>query len=106
MIQSLLWTDTGENQRGVLEYPHHETQPLCTTSTTAHPEKPIGVKQNMAILEHLRSSRSITALEALNLYGVFRLASRIHDLRKCGITIETRPKTTPSGKKIAEYYLP
>ena len=41
------------------------------------------------ILNHLKSGKSITPLEALHLYGCFRLSARINDLRKSGYLIET-----------------
>ena len=40
------------------------------------------------ILQHLEKNRSITAIQALEMYGCFRLASRIYDLKKRGFTIE------------------
>ncbi len=43
--------------------------------------------QNQKILRHLRDCGSISSLEALQEYGVLRLASRISDLRKSGIPI-------------------
>ena len=72
---------------------------------THHPVRAIGNKQNAKILAHLNEGRSITALEALNLYGCFRLASRIHDLRKAGIDVKVGEHTTSEGKKVARYYL-
>jgi hypothetical protein len=56
-------------------------------------------------LSHLQSGRPITALEALNLYGIFRLASRIHDLKKHGVEIQSRDVETQNGKKISQYFL-
>lgn len=38
------------------------------------------MSQNKAILKHLQTDNSITPLEALHLYGCFRLSARIHDL--------------------------
>jgi hypothetical protein len=40
--------------------------------------------QNAAILAHLRTSGSITPMDALRLYNCFRLAARIKDLRNDG----------------------
>lgn len=40
--------------------------------------KPSQTKQ---ILEHLKSGRTISPLEALELYGCFRLGARIYELR-------------------------
>lgn len=46
--------------------------------------------QNERILQHMKEYGSITSLEAMNWYGVYRLASRITDLRKDGVDIERR----------------
>jgi hypothetical protein len=47
----------------------------------------------------------LTAMDALNGCGCFRLASRICDLRAEGHEIETRHLTLPNKKVIAEYRL-
>ena len=60
--------------------------------------------QNEEILEHLKS-KPITQMDALLLYGCFRLASRINELRGMGHNIETRNKRTHTGKTVAEYHL-
>ena len=39
------------------------------------------------ILRHLTDHGSITSMEAMNEYGIMRLASRINDLRAQGIPI-------------------
>lgn len=44
--------------------------------------------QNERILRHLRDYGSITQLEAMQEYGIMRLASRISDLRRMGYKIE------------------
>lgn len=55
---------------------------------------------------HLRKGEAITALDALNLCGCFRLAARIHDLKhKRGLDIVTEKLTTNTGKKVAAYRL-
>jgi len=72
---------------------------------THHPIRAIGNKQNAKILAHLNEGRSITSLEALKLYGCFRLASRIHDLRKAGVDVKVGEHITEGGKKVARYYL-
>ena len=81
------------------------TMPFVEPRETHHPEKPIGSKQCQQVLSHLQSGKPITALEALRLYGIFRLASRIHDLKKNGIAIQVRDIQTETGKKIAQYYV-
>lgn len=43
--------------------------------------------QNEKILRHLRDYGSISSMEAVQEYGIMRLASRISDLKKAGIPI-------------------
>jgi hypothetical protein len=81
------------------------TMDFVEPTETHHPNKPIGSKQCQQVLSHLQSGKPITALEALRLYGIFRLASRIHDLKKAGMTIQSRDIQTENGKKVAQYYL-
>ena len=43
--------------------------------------------QNNQIKAYLLSGKSITGLEALYKFGVFRLGARIYDLKKMGLKI-------------------
>ena len=61
------------------------------------------VKQSDLILKHLRRG-PITAIEALNRYGCFRLAARVKDLRNSGHDIVTE-MVKLGDKKHASYYL-
>lgn len=54
---------------------------------------------------HLISGKSITQLEALGLYGLFRLAARIKELRNKGWNISTDMRTDPNGSVYASYTL-
>jgi hypothetical protein len=54
---------------------------------------------------HLASGKSITQLEALGLYGMFRLAARIKELREAGWAISTDMREDPNGNKYAAYIL-
>ncbi len=45
--------------------------------------------QNKQILELLKSGKSITSIDALNLFGCFRLGARIHDIKREGYLIQT-----------------
>jgi len=65
-------------------------------------KKKSGIQNIQAYLE---SGRSITALEALSNFGIFRLASAIEVLRKRGLSIETEMKEDPNGKTYARYML-
>ncbi len=58
--------------------------------------------QKEAILRHLQSGKTITPLEALNLYGCFRLGARIWDLRNEGYVI--RSERVKQGKKTFSSY--
>ena len=61
------------------------------------------MKQNHASLEHLKTNGSITPIDALMLFGCFRLGARIYDLREQGHEIETKRVTDNKGKNYAEY---
>lgn len=60
--------------------------------------------QRTQILAHLQNHGSITPLEALNLYGCFRLASRMAELKKLEIPFTVVMKES-NGKRFAEYKL-
>lgn len=57
------------------------------------------------IAEYLKKGYSITSLEALKLFGCMRLASRIWDLREQGYNIGKKIITTPTNKRVCEYFL-
>lgn len=60
--------------------------------------------QNEQIKQHLKSGKWITPYHALELYGCFRLAARISDLREQGMNIKT--EIVNNGKKrYAKYFL-
>lgn len=62
--------------------------------------------QTARIAAWLRAGNTITSLEALNMFGCFRLASRISELRLVhGMEIESNRVTTPNGKLVAQYRL-
>lgn len=61
--------------------------------------------QARRILAHLRAGNRLTALEALERFGCFRLAARVHELRREGWQIEERTVETRGGKRVAEYYM-
>lgn len=41
------------------------------------------------VLRHIKDFGSITPAEAVSEYGIYRLASRIYDLKKRGVIFET-----------------
>lgn len=56
--------------------------------------------QNERIIRHLSDSGSITSAEAMNEYGIFRLASRVHELRTAGHDI--RGETVAAKNRYGE----
>jgi hypothetical protein len=76
-----------------------------TQATFNFTEKHKRPNQAAQILSHLEHGRSLTAMDALNLFGCFRLAARVHELRAQGHHIEERVVVTPGGKRVAEYTL-
>jgi len=45
--------------------------------------------QLKTLRKHLESGKSIAPLQALNRFGIYRLASRVNDLRNEGMNIST-----------------
>ena len=61
--------------------------------------------QKEKVLAHLIENKKINPLEALNLYGSFRLGAIIHNLRQEGHNIETKMKASGVKKNhFAEYH--
>jgi hypothetical protein len=56
------------------------------------------------ILRHLQSGHWLSPIEALRLWGCFRLAARINDLREMGYGITTEwERDQVTGKRHARY---
>lgn len=51
------------------------------------------ITQCERILRHMKDYGSISSLEAMNEYGIMRLASRINDLKAQGIAIVSEVRT-------------
>ena len=65
------------------------------------------MSKHAAIRKHLLDGHSLTGLEAIDLYQVYRLSSVINRLRKEGLKIETSMITASDGKIIfAKYWIP
>lgn len=60
--------------------------------------------QKKSILDWLSEGNTITALQALNMFGCMRLASRISDLRSEGFPI-AKDMIEVNGKRVAQYWL-
>lgn len=61
--------------------------------------------QNARIKEWLLQGKTLTQMEALDMFQCMRLASRIHDLRNRGLNVHKEKVITPSGKYVTMYSL-
>lgn len=65
--------------------------------------------QEKEVLNHLQVHRTITSMEAINLYGATRLSAIIYNLRRQGYSINTKTKVTKNrygnSTTYAEYEL-
>ncbi len=61
--------------------------------------------QSDMILATLKHGETLTAIEALQRFGCFRLAARIYDLKERGYRIGDRMVELGTGKKVKEYRL-
>jgi hypothetical protein len=61
--------------------------------------------QAARILDYLQTHDGITPLQALDLFGCFRLAARISDLREAGWPVVTDRLHLANGKVVALYRL-
>lgn len=59
--------------------------------------------QRAEIARHLKAGKSITPLEALHKWGVFRLGARIFELRARGMKID-RVMVKRGEKRFASYF--
>ena len=64
----------------------------------------INESQNERILHMLKCGRQLTPMAALKLFGCFRLASRVWELRQRGYDIKSGTKTI-DGKRFSIYYM-
>lgn len=60
--------------------------------------------QNALIKGWLLNGKSITPMEALTMFGCFRLSARIANLREEGMPVVT-DMVTINDKRVARYYL-
>jgi hypothetical protein len=74
---------------------------MRATATLALPR----LSQKSLIFNHMQRHGSITQLQALELYRVHRLASRIYDLRVDGKIINGTTKADATGRSYKSYSL-
>ena len=73
-----------------------------TTDTSKH-------SQCLTLLSHFKQGRSITQAEAMECYGIARLASRINDLKNRGYEVNRVMITVTNRKneqcRVARYWM-
>jgi hypothetical protein len=60
--------------------------------------------QTQLILSYLLEGKQLNPIQSLNLFGCFRLAARISDIKEMGYNIETK-MVEENGKRFASYKL-
>lgn len=61
--------------------------------------------QARTILRHLEKGKSITPMESLIVYGIYRLSDCIFKIRNAGHDVITHERRDERGKKYGEYQL-
>lgn len=61
--------------------------------------------QQKKILEHLSKGHTLTPIQAIDVAGTMKLATRISELIRQGYPIVKEWYKTPSGKKVMSYRL-
>jgi len=61
--------------------------------------------QRIQILIHLKSGITLTPIDALKLFGCFRLSARIYELKDQGWPIHCEIKELENGKRVGHYSL-
>lgn len=59
--------------------------------------------QSARILSHLETGKEISPMEALNMFGCFRLSARIYDLKEAGWPIVCDRRDIGDGKRVGFY---
>lgn len=61
--------------------------------------------QKAQIRKYLKAGKRLTPLEALQMFGCFRLAAVVFTLKEEGLPIVTKIIRTDTGKKVAQYFI-
>ena len=70
-----------------------------------NPNEESAQSQESKILDHMLRGHRITGMDALNLFGCWRLPARIADIKKRGFPIQSEFISTPSGKQVKAYWI-
>lgn len=70
-----------------------------------NPNPSSSASQNARILAYLLEGNAITPIEALDLFGCFRLGARIGDIKEAGYAVKSEYVKLPNGKQVKKYHL-
>ena len=73
------------------------------TANTPSPNNTAGHKAQLPA--YLMTGATITPLQALQRFNCMSCSQRLGDLKRAGIPVKSRFITTPTGKKVKEYWL-
>jgi hypothetical protein len=59
--------------------------------------------QNQQVLSYLKTGKVLTPIQALDMFGCFRLSARIYELKDKGWPIMCERKAVESGKVVGHY---
>lgn len=74
-------------------------------SDNYNPNEANSGSQAKRILAYMQEGHHITPIDALKLFGCFRLGARIADLREGGHAIKSEFVKTDSGKHVKSYWI-
>jgi len=83
----------------------HLPKPKNQTSDTSINRYKENPSQTTQILWYLKEGKTLTPIDALNMFGCFRLGARIFDIKKMGFNISSKLITTSTNKVVSEYKL-
>ena len=79
---------------------------MKTKLLNINPNEESSESQCKKIQDYLQEAETLTQLECLGLCDCFRLASRMNDLKKRGLSFDSVFISVPSGKHVKAYYIP
>lgn len=78
---------------------------MATTKGSERKRRVLGKIQNDLLLAHLKAGNSISPMEALTVFGITRLAARVHDLSGRGVRIRRTDRVDAKGQRYTRYRL-
>ena len=70
-----------------------------------NPNEEASQSQASKILDHMLRGNRITGIDALRLFGCFRLPARIADIVKRGFPVQSEFVVTTTGKRVKAYWI-